>query len=230
MKLNEETIAVLKNFSRMNQGIRVQPGNILTTRNASGTVFARAVLEDTFDGNICLFDLPVFLGMISLFKEPEIEIGTDELYITEGDNRVTFRYAHENMIVFPTDEQIAKAMEFPDVVVSFKLTKESFSHIIRAASVMKLPDIAIVGSGGKISVQSTNLKDRHSNNLSVVVGETDMEFSAVIKPDYLLNLIPEDYTISISCRTDSKGRNKIILRFESDHYMYWVAGEASSKF
>ena len=67
MKLSNETLTVLKNFSSINQGIQFKKGTKLTTVSSGKTVLAQAVLKDSFPQDFCVYDLNQFLSVHSLF-------------------------------------------------------------------------------------------------------------------------------------------------------------------
>ena len=60
MKLSTETIAVLKNFASINQGIEFKKGKKIKTISAGKTVLAEAHLTDEFPENFCIYDLNQF--------------------------------------------------------------------------------------------------------------------------------------------------------------------------
>ena len=57
MKLSNETLTVLKNFSGINQGIQFKKGSKLTTVSSGKTVLAQANLKDVFPQDFCVYDL-----------------------------------------------------------------------------------------------------------------------------------------------------------------------------
>ena len=67
MKLSNETLTVLKNFSSINQGIQSKKGNKLTTVSSGKTVLAQANLKDEFPKEFCIYDLNEFLSIQSVF-------------------------------------------------------------------------------------------------------------------------------------------------------------------
>jgi len=70
MKLSNETLGILENFSSINPIILVRKGNQLKTISASKAVFAVADVEEEFEQQFAIYDLRKFIGCLSLFKEP----------------------------------------------------------------------------------------------------------------------------------------------------------------
>jgi hypothetical protein len=92
MKLSDGTIAVLKSFSQINSSIKITPGNTLATISPLKTLLAKATIEDTFESGFSIYDLSRFLGILSLFDAPEIEIRSSDLVIKGGDKKVVYRF------------------------------------------------------------------------------------------------------------------------------------------
>jgi len=82
MKLSEDTINVLKNFSTINQSLQVKPGNVLKTISPLKTVFVEATVTETFPKEAAVYDLNKLLAKVSLYKEAELDFGEGKLHIT----------------------------------------------------------------------------------------------------------------------------------------------------
>ena len=73
MKLSNETVNVLKNFSTINQGLEFKQGKTIKTVSSSKALMAEATLTDDFPETFCIYDLNQFLSVNSLFKDkPEL--------------------------------------------------------------------------------------------------------------------------------------------------------------
>ena len=57
MKLNENTVSVLKNFSNINQNILVKEGDTLHTMSTMKNIIGRAKIDETFDREFGIYDL-----------------------------------------------------------------------------------------------------------------------------------------------------------------------------
>ena len=84
MKLSKQTLAILKNFSMINQSIVIKPGSKLETISNVKDVFADATIEEIFDKQVSIYDLNELLGVISLFEDPEISLEDSYLLLTQG--------------------------------------------------------------------------------------------------------------------------------------------------
>src|SRR5690242_9079579 len=108
MKLEQKTIQILKNFATINQSIWINEGNELSTISLAKTLYAKAQVKETFPRSFGIYDLSRFLGVLSLFNEPNLEFTDAHIHIKEGSKKVKYIYAAENMIVAPS-EKIKKA-------------------------------------------------------------------------------------------------------------------------
>ena len=72
MKLSENTVNVLKNFSDINQNILVKEGDILNTMSTMKNIIGRAKVTESFDKEFGIYDLNEFLGVLSLSKDADL--------------------------------------------------------------------------------------------------------------------------------------------------------------
>lgn len=217
MKLSSETITVLKNFSTINPSILFRKGNTVSTVSPMKSIFAKVNVKEDFPNSCAIYELNKFLGVLSLFKEPELDFKDNHVLISNGAQSVRYTYASPEMITTPPENDI----KFPGADVTFTLTADNLGSILKALSVLSLPEIAIVGDGSDIKVEAVNSKNKTADSYSVVVGKTDKVFNMILKAENLKFLI-RDYNVEIS--------RKGISRFISDDVTYWVATEANSTF
>ena len=72
MKLSENTISALKNFSQINQSIKISAGSTLSTISSAKTILAKATTEDVFERSFCIYELSKFLGIVSRVKVSQL--------------------------------------------------------------------------------------------------------------------------------------------------------------
>ena len=219
MKLSDNTINILKNFSTINPSVLVHPGEIVTTVSPTKSIYAKAMVEENFPTRFAIYELSKFLGIISLFKEPELDFGDAQVKIVSGRQSVNYTYADPSMIVAPDPN---KDINFPAADVEFSISQEELQKVVRASNVLQLPEIAVTGDNHHITVTATNSKNPSSDVFSVEVGETDKSFNMIFKVDNIIKLISGNYDVKISSRGLSK--------WSTGNVMYYVATEASSSF
>lgn len=219
MKLSEKTLNILKNFSTINPSIKISAGSVLSTISPTKTILAKATTDDVFVQSFCIYDLSQFLGTLSMFESPEIEFKDTHVVIKSGRQNVVFRFADESLIkVVPP----SKELSFPVSDVSFDLQSADLTSVVKAAGVLTLPEIAFVGENGKLFIRTVNTKDVGSNKFDVEIGQTDKNFTAVFKNEYLMKLTAGSYKVDISSLK--------ISRFVGDGITYWISIESNSTF
>lgn len=185
--------------------------------NAQKNVLADVIVTETFPIDFGIYDTNEFLGIISLFNEPEIEFKESYATIKEGSSSVKFYAADSSVLTVP-----AKKVTFPNADVSFSLTSTQLATIQKTASVLRAVDVSIIGKNGALSILVGDLKNATSNNFNVEIGETEKEFTANLKIENLKMMPGLDYEVSIS--------SKKISRFVSNDLTYFVALESTSEF
>lgn len=221
MKLSNDTLTILKNFSGINSGIEFRSGTHLSTMSPGKTVLAKANLKDSFPDGFCVFDLNQFLSVHSLFKDPEISFDEYNIIFSSGKSETKYRKTAKEMIVTPPE----KDLTLPSVDVEFKLTEDVFASIMKSASVLQSPNIAVESDGEKIYLTCFNAKDDSAHTNSTEVGDGN---STVFKAVFLTEnwkMIPGTYDVKISSRGLAE------FNHTTQEVDYWIAIEAKeSKF
>ena len=220
MKLSDNTLTLLKNFAGINQSILVKQGNKLRTISIAKNILAEAEITEEFPREFAVYDLNQFLNGLSLHQDPDLDF-TENSYITirEGKRRVKYFYADPNVIISPPEKEI----KLPSEDVCFQLETGSLEKLVKAAAVYQLPDLSAVGEAGVIRLVVRDKKNDTSNEYSIVVGETDEEFTFNFKVENI-KIIPGSYDVVVS--------EKLLSKFTNEKYnlSYWIALEPDSNF
>ena len=220
MNLSDKTLTVLKNFAGINNSILVKQGTQLRTMSVAKNILAEATIEEEFPRDVAVYDLNQFLNGLGLHQDPDLDFENDS-YITirEGRRRVKYFYADPAVIISPPDKQIT----LPTVDVHFELESASLEKLLKAAAVYQLPDLSLIGDKKEIRLVVRDKKNDTSNEYSIVVGETDKEFSFNFKVENI-KIIPGAYDVSIS--------SKLLSEFTNTKYnlKYYIALEPDSTF
>lgn len=220
MKLSDNTLALLKNFSNINNSILVKQGNKLRTISMAKNILAEAEIAEDFPREFAIYDLNQFLNGLGLHQDPDLDfVEKSYLTIKEGKRRVKYFYADPNVIVSPPEKEI----QLPSKDVCFQLESVTLEKLIKAAAVYQLPDLSAVGSAGVIRLVVRDKKNDTSNEYSIVVGETDSEFTFNFKVENI-KIIPGAYDVVVS--------SKLLSQFKNSKYnlSYWIALEPDSQF
>ena len=216
--ISKPTIEVLRNFCSINKSIVIKPGNKISTLSINKNILAIADVEESFDTQISIYDLGVFLGGLSLFDSPKIDT-TQSNYVTVSDQRgkskTRFFYADPDIITQAPEKEIT----LPSEDVKFRLEAGVLKQLGQAASVYQLPDLCLFGSQGYMHLCVTDKKNDTSNSYSVEVGETQEEFCYCFKVENL-KLLGGDYDVSVS-------KHNVAL-FKGDGIKYFIALEPNA--
>lgn len=199
MKISKDTVQILKSFSGINSNILIKPGNRLATISPQKNVMADVSVPETFPAEFGIYDLSEFLGVISLFDDPDIKFDGKSVYLSEGAQRLRYYAADPSVLTVPPEKKIT----FPTPEVQFSLPATVLTKAIRTAAVIKASDLSIVGEDGALRIIVVDLKNTTSNTFDVTLGSTDLTFRANLKVDNL-KMIPQDYEVSISSKKISR--------------------------
>jgi hypothetical protein len=194
MKLSPETVTILKNFSNINQSILIKKGSKISTMSILKNIYAEANVKEDFPKEVAIYDLNEFLNGLSLHKDPDLDFANDSyISIKEGSRRVKYFCADPEVIFAPPDKEV----NLPSKDVCFQLEHSQLDKLLKAAGVYKLQDLAVVGAAGVISLVVRDKNNDTSNEYSIIVGETDKEFTFNFKVENI-KIIPGSYDVVIS--------------------------------
>ena len=217
MKLNQRSVQILKNFSTINPSVQFREGNALKTISPNKTIMARAMLEDQIPQDFAIYDLSRFLGVSSLFEDPNYDLGERNVVISAPNRRVSYTFADPNTIVAPPNKDI----DIGDCDITFDLDQTQFAEVMKALGVMGFPEVVIAGENGKIVLRATDTKNPSADTYDIEVGETDQEFQAVFKAENL-KILQGNYRVAISSRQ--------ISHFVGEDVEYWISIVSNSTF
>jgi len=218
MKLSEQTIEVLQNFSTINQSLLFKEGDVLRTVSPQKTVLAEVTVPDNFETEFGIYDLGQFLSAMTLIDDAELNLGENSMDINSGNGEsITYRYADPSMIVTPPEKGIA----LPDVDATFSMSDTTLKNVLQAARVLGLPEIIVEGDGTNISITAGDSKNSSMNNYSQSITESNSMFRHVFKVDNMKMMMLQ-YNVEISTKGISK------FSTEDGKVTYYIATESRS--
>lgn len=221
MKISNNTLNILSNFSILNNGILVKKGSELVTVSSQKTVLANAIVPESFEQEFCFYNLSQFLGAVSLFDNPDFDFHENGVTISDGKNQVTYIYAEPKTVVLPP----MSVLDIGESFFEFDLSKDQFSSLAKAAAVLTLPNVTVSSSDGKVQMGAEDVKNPSSNRFDIQISDVKYEggdFRMTFKLDNL-KLIPNDYHVSVSFE-------KFMANFSTKNLDYWVAVEQADSF
>jgi len=220
MKLSDNTLSLLKNFSTINQSILFKAGNKLRTISVMKNILAEATVAEEFPQDFGIYDLGQFLNGLGLHHSPELDFKNEgHVVIREGKIRSKYFFADPNVIITPPE----KPIELPSEDVTFELSTDQLDKLLKAAAIYQLPDLSVVGGEGVVKVLVRDKKNDTSNDFSITVGETDTVFSFNFKVENI-KILPGTYEVVVS--------QKLLSRFTAKNHdlTYYIALEPDSTF
>jgi len=205
MKINQNTLDILKNFSEINTNILIKPGTELSTISTMRNIFAKATIAEAFDSEFGVYDLNEFLAVVSSLNKPELNLQDKFMTISaEGSkSKVKYFYSDPSVIVSPTKE-----VNMPEADVTFSLSQANLTQLQKMAAILKTPDLALEGTkGGDIVLKVCDKKNDTSNNFDIVVGENaTADYTFYFKVENM-KMISGDYDVSVSSKSISHFKN-----------------------
>jgi len=223
MKLSTETMSFLKNFANINQGMLFKSGKTIRTISAHKNILAEAVITEEIPKEFGVYDLNNFLSVLSLHKDvPVIEFDDSNVLISglQGRSKTKYRFCASNMIVTPPD----KNLELNNPEIKFEFGAEDFDWVLRSASTLSSPHVAVESDGDKIFVTAfdTQNNSAHTESLEVSTGN-GAKYKMIFKTENL-KMLSGGYFVTISSKGIAHFKHKTL------NLQYWIATEAGSKY
>lgn len=233
MKFSQSTLAILKNFSRINSSIMLSKGNTILTSAVNSTIFAEGTVDSTIDMDVGIYDLNQFLSIMSLMGEGA-EVVHDEsnglIVIKNEISTINFDSADPQTIVYPK-----KAIQFPDAQVVFELKSSEYSQLFKVCRSMKIDTLCInnqndkiVITGYKKSTDDSFKKPIYQSVVGEFEGDDDHKFEFYINMDNIKDLLESDYTIHLFGKEGPDGNYRFAAKFEGEQVSYVVVMEEFS--
>jgi|TARA_Y100000310_G_scaffold302955_1_gene340840 hypothetical protein len=222
MKISNNTLDILKNFSEINQSVLIKTGKKLKTVSTLKNILAHAEVEEDFPQDFAIYQLNEFIGVLSTMNDPDLTFHDKYVMLSQENGACTkYFYAEPSVVVSPE-----KDIKIPSEEINFTLTENQYNDLLKMSSILQLNDILVKGcpKSNGIYIAVTNKKNDTSNDYSVKVGEgVDEPFKMYFKTENL-KMVVGDYDVFISSQGISYFKNK------KDNLEYWIALEPDSKY
>ena len=225
MKISPETNAILKNFAHINQSLYFKKGSIISTVSPQKNILVDATISETIPQDFGIYDLNNFLSVTSLFKDgAELEFDDSHVIIKglNGRSKIKYRITDPSMIIIAPD----KRPKLPIVDVKFALSKEDLEWVIKTASVIGAPHLAVESDGVTVSLVTFDESNDASHTNSLAMSDVDPEgniFKLIFKTENL-KVIPDTYSVEISSKGISTWTSHI------NEIKYYITLERTSTF
>ena len=195
---------ILKNLSTINSNFLFQPGTKQSTVAIANNIFAQVELSEDIPQEFGIYNLTEFLGAVSLFPNPSVDFDGNVAKIYDSNSPGTFlKYvaADKAILHVPTKEP-----QNPKYELTFDLTQEELSSILKAAAVIGAPDIQIVANDKGTAIKVYDRKNPASNDFQITINDVPGDGVFNLKVENL-KLYPGDQKVSVSAKGLSRWEN-----------------------
>jgi len=229
MMISEATQTLLRNFSNINQSILLTGKNRISTMSVMRNILATADIEEDFPETFGIYDLPRFLGNLSVY--PELNFGQNSVIMADGSKTYKFMAAEPSAIIHPTtmfamedsDNNPEDVKASPEFDINVTLPRSTLTTIQKVAAINSLPDYALMTENKEIFFVALDKKSDTTDIAKEPVGSSDVEFKMYFKSENL-KLIEGDYRVGVS-------RNAIsTFRHQTRPVQYWITLESDSQY
>lgn len=166
VKLSKATIDLLRNFSTINKSIVIPIGKNLETISVNKNIISMTTIREHIPEQMAIYDLPLFLGALSLFKQPYLNFPDKKKVVVfdeETKGKTVFYYSDPSVIVTPPDFN----GDLPDKELHFDIPQTDIQQLMQAAKIYGVEDLCIYGYNGDYSICVKDKKNDTSNVFSL---------------------------------------------------------------
>lgn len=221
MKLSNETLSILKNFSSISEGLYVPGGSKIRIKESLGKILAEATVTENFP-SFCVKDAARFVSILTADKDVSLEFKQADIVISMlgGKSKINYRGSPQSLVAVPKDNDLT----IKDPIGTFTFTKDQLDYISKMVGLLGLPCVAIEHKSGKGQLKVFDPKDDSANvqTLEIDLKNATFDFSIILNQE-TLKFLDGNYTVSLA---------KGIVQFKHDklHLTYWVAPELGSSY
>ena len=235
MKLNNETVNVIKNFATISGNLLLEKeSKTLKTMNVSKTVLAEYTLkpDQSFPLDFGIYDLNEFISFYSEFGDADMVFDSrlvedvEVAYVNMMTDECDMEYVSSSQkhLVVPK-----KSVTMPPGNFEFKLLGATISRIKSVCSKMGTQYFSVTNEGGKCRIHITSAigGSGHKFNITIpdadIIKNTDVKFSFIFDRDNL-QFIQDDFIVTLS--------DKLISKFQAINTSvdYFVALDKKSSY
>ena len=203
MKLNDQTVSILKNFSTINQNLVIKEGSEIATMSAMKNIVAKATVEENYPVEFAIYDLNEFLSALSLFANPDLDFQENYVVITEAGSKgksLKYWYSEPSVVTTPSKE-----VTMPSSEVKFPLQSNVLSEVQKAAAVIGAPDMVLEDDELRVTDKKNDTANSYSTPLDTESNGANYKFWFKVEN---LKLLPGCYDVEVSSKRISHFQNK----------------------
>ncbi len=203
MILSELTTGILKNFSSINSGIVLKPGQNQTTWCSNHAIYAMAWFAESIPVECGIFDLRTLTQALSAFDiVPDVQFGEKAVIVKSGVQKI--KYVYCNPVVIDQQYKRYTDLKFDDEAATiFSISKEDFIRLRKVASFMSLPNVVVQYDGDQLQFVATDVGSSSSNQTVITIDQAQIRttpgapFCFAFEAERLHKLCESGYTVHI---------------------------------
>jgi hypothetical protein len=204
MKLSDDMLSMMKNFSSINSSIVLRKGNVQRSMSSNKTVLVEAEFADDIPVDFGIYDLNQFLGNVMTLNNPDLTFKADCVVMNDGKMKLEYHACSPTLIISPPDKDLV----MKSVDVKFDITTDTLNKMLKLATMNNLPNLSIIGKNGKLVAMAHDKKADTSNTVMTDLCPYDgKDFDASFSVDNI-KVISDDYTVEIMGSGFSKFTSK----------------------
>jgi hypothetical protein len=220
MKLSDDMLNVMKNFSSINSSILLKKGNVQRSISPDKSILVEAEFSDDIPSDFGIYDLNQFLGNITTLNNPDVTFNTSHVVMNDNDGfKLLYMSCSPTLIISPPDKELA----MKKVDATFTINSKILNKMMKLSSMNNFTNLSLVGKEGKINALVSDKSNDTTNHVMTELGDyTGEDFDVTFKIDNL-KLIPDDYDVEVMVAGFAKFTSK------NRKLKYFVALEAGNK-
>lgn len=133
--MNTSTLNILKNFSSINNEMRIDEGSTIAIYNKELSVYAMAELQDdSFPKQFGIYDLGRWLNTLNMFKGTEYTIDYQDTHMGISYDKMRIKYRYSDLSIINQPNNAPKITDEP--LFSFDLIVYQLQSILKASSIL----------------------------------------------------------------------------------------------
>ena len=196
--MNTSTLNILKNFSSINNEMRIDEGSTIAIYNKELSVYAIAELQDDiFPKQFGIYDLGRWLNTLNMFKGREYTIDYQDTHMDISHDKMRIKYRYSDLSIINQPNNAPKITDEP--LFSFDLSADQLQSILKASSILGTTILVIDPTKMKqISPndRGESIDNEYSLELENAEVNGDDNVQGIIKIQSL-KLLPLDYRVEV---------------------------------
>lgn len=212
MKLSDQTLEVLQNFSTINNSLWFNKGKVLRTVSATKNIFAQAEVDNDFPIDFGIYDLDTFRSVLSLFdNEYELNFDDPKNLKIIGKSKISYRCTEQNMIVSPPN----KTLDVSNPLETFEISSDDMGFMLKSAKALMAEYISIEGDGTDLNIRVHDKTEERENVLFLKKSPVTISMTFSVEN---FKFLSKAYHVAL--------KERFIYLYTADEKLkYWVSPE-----